>query len=111
YHLLLKHYYIRITGVMERAMDFLESSLGPKYETTLIEFVEEFPPLSVYQGKNTAREYLTTNLANFGDLGRGVRAAVIEEMLLVKTKNNNPALRAYSDLFDDSVLNSSEYDE
>ncbi len=111
YHLLLKHYYIRRTGVMERAMEFLQSSLGSNYETTLIKFIEEFPPMSVFQGERTAGEYLTTNLANFGDLGRGVRAAAIEEMLLIKTNNNNPALRAYKDLFDELVMNGSEYND
>ncbi len=111
YHLLLKHYYIRRTGIMERAMDVLQSNIGPNYESILIKFTEEFPPTSVFEGEKTANEYLAGNIANFGQLGRGVHAVAIEEMLLVNNANNNPALRPYRDLFDESVMNQSAYKE
>jgi len=111
YHLLLKHYYIRRTGIMERAMEFLQSSFSSNYETTLTKFTEEFPPMSVLQGEKTAGDYLIANVANFGRLGRGVHAVAVEEMLLINNANNNPALRPYKDLFDESVMNGSPYKE
>ncbi len=43
YHILLKHFYGRYTGVMGRAMGMLQSSLGSKYDLTLGKFTEEYP--------------------------------------------------------------------
>ena len=111
YHILLKHYYGRYTGVMGRAMGVLQSSLGSNYDLTLSIFTEEFPPMSVFRGEMTAGIYLSTKAPYFGDFGRGVRAAVIEDMLLVNNSNNNPALDHYKDLFDASVMNGSAYKE
>ena len=68
YHILLKHFYSRYTGVMGRAMGMLQSNLGSKYDLTLSKFTEEFPPMSVYRGETTAGVYLSTNVPNFGDL-------------------------------------------
>src|SRR5690606_14767667 len=111
YHILLKHFFGRYTGVMGRAMGMLQSNLGSRYDLTLSKFTEEFPPLSVFRGEVTAGVYLSTKVANFGDFGRGVRAATIEEMLLVNNANKNPALARYRDLFDESVMNGSSYNE
>ena len=111
FHILLKHYYSRYTGVMGRAMGMLQSNLGSKYDLTLTKFTEEFPPLSVFHGKVTAGVYLATKTPNFGDFGRGVRAAAIEEMLLIDNVNKNPAASRYKELFDEVVLNNSAYKE
>ena len=104
YHILLKHFYSRYTGVMGRAMGVLQSNLGSKYDLTLGKFTEEFPPMSVFRGEVTAGVYLSTKVPHFGDFGRGVRAATIEEMLLVNNSNRNPALNRYKDLVDESVM-------
>ncbi|HNO95273.1 MAG TPA: alpha-amylase family glycosyl hydrolase, partial [Anaerolineales bacterium] len=45
----------------------------------------------------------------FGDFGHGVRAAAIEEMLLINNANKNPALAPYMDLFDENVMNGSAF--
>ncbi len=111
YHILLKHFYSRYTGVMGRAMGVLQSNLGSKYDLTLGKFTEEFPPMSVFRGEVTAGVYLSTNVPHFGDFGRGVRAATIEEMLLVNNSNRNPALNRYKDLVDESVMTGSPYKE
>ncbi len=111
YHILLKHFYARYTGVMGRAMGVLQSSLGSKYDLTLSQFTEEFPPMVVFRGETTAGIYLLTKPPHFADQGRGVRAAVIEEMLLINNSNSNPALNRYKDLIDDSVMNGSAYRE
>lgn len=111
YHILFKQYYSRYTGVMGRAMGMLQSSLGSRYDLTLTKFTEQFPPMSVFRGEVTAGVYLSTQVPNFGDFGRGVRAAAIEEMLLVNNANKNPAIRRYRDLFDESVMEGSAYTE
>jgi glycosidase len=111
YHLILKHYSRTYSGVMGRAMGLLQSSLGSSYESTLIKFTEEFPPLAVFSGEKTAGIYLATQVPQFGDLSRGVRAAAIEEILLIYNANQNPALREYRDLFDDAVMSGSSYKE
>jgi len=111
YHILLKHFYGRYTGVMGRAMGMLQSNLGSKYDLTLSKFTEEFPPMSVYRGETTAGVYLSTRAPYFGDFGRGVRAVAIEEMLLINNSNGNPALNRYKDLIDESAMNGSAYKE
>jgi glycosidase len=110
YHILLKHYYSHYTGVMGRAMGALQSNLGSKYDLTLSKFTEEFPPKAVFRGEMTAGVYLSAK-PNYGDFGRGVRAAAIEEMLIIHTTNKNPAIKPYLDLFDESVLKGSAYQE
>ena len=109
YHILLKHFYSRYTGVMGRAMGNLQSNLGSKYDLTLNTFTEEFPPKSVFKGEVTAGVYLSTTMPSIGDFGRGVRFAAIEEMLLINNANNNPALNQYQDLFDASSLKPTPY--
>lgn len=111
YHILLRNYSSRYTGVMGRAMGSLQSTLGSKYDLTLTKFTEEFPPKSVFRGEVTAGVYLAARLPNFGDSGHGVRAAAIEEMLLIHNANKNPALKSYKDLFDESVMNGSAFKE
>ncbi len=111
YHILLKHFFGRYTGVMGRAMGMLQSNLGSKYDLTLGKFTEEFPPMAVFRGEMLAGVYLATKIPHFGDFGRGVRAATIEEMLLINNANNNPALLLYKDLLDDVVMKQSPYKE
>ncbi|MDP1546545.1 MAG: alpha-amylase family glycosyl hydrolase, partial [Anaerolineales bacterium] len=109
YHILLKHFYSRYTGIIGRAMGMLQSNLGSKYDLTLTRFTEEFPPLSVFRGEVTAGVYLATKSPGFGDLGRGVRAAAVEEMILIDNTNKNPAMSRYKDLFDETALSGSAY--
>lgn len=111
YHILLRHYYSRYTGVMARAMGSLQSTLGSKYDLTLTKFTEEFPPMAVFRGEISAGTYLATKTANVGEMGYGVRVAAIDEMLLVDNANKNPAIAPYRDLFDASVMNGSEFGE
>ncbi len=111
YHILLRRYFEKHTGAMSRAMGMLQSNLGSKYDLTLTRFTEEFPPMAVFRGEMSAGVYLSTKVPHFGDFGRGVRAATIEEMLLINNANNNPALKEYKDLFDDSGMAQSAYKE
>ncbi|MBL8100121.1 MAG: alpha-amylase [Anaerolineales bacterium] len=111
YHILLKHFHSRYTGIMGRAMGHLQSNLGSKYDLILTKFTEEFPPKAVFKGEMNAGIYLSTKLPDAADFGRGVRFATIEEMMLIHNANNNPAIKPYLDLFDDSSLQSTPYKE
>ncbi len=110
FHILLKHFHGRYTGVMGRAMGVLQSSLGSKYDLTLGKFTDEYPPTAVFRGEVTAGVYLS-KAPNASDFGRGRRAAAIEEMLLINNSNNNPAINRYRDLFDESVMKGTPYKE
>ena len=109
FHVILKNYYSQFTGVMGRAMGMLQANLGSKYDLTLTKFTDEFPPLSVFRGEVTAGMYLLSRTPNFGDLSHGVRAAAIEEILLINNSNQNPAAAKYKDLMDDAVMGESSY--
>jgi len=110
YHILLERFFSKYTGVMGRAMGFLQSNLGSKYDLTLSKFTEEFPPLSVFRGEVTAGVYLATKVPHVGSFGRGVRGATIEEMLLINNANRNPALPSYKDLMDEAIMGETAYE-
>ena len=62
-------------------------------------FVEQFPPVAVYQGKIPETEYLrdrTTGVEN--------THITLEEMILLFLANENPAFSRYLELFDDTLL-------
>ncbi len=103
-HLLIRHYEQQNPGMMSRAFGFLQASLDARLDDALVKFTEEFPPTPVYLGHETVQEYL------FGvSHGTEHRLVSMEEMLLVNIANQNPALEAYRELFDDSVLGQTAY--
>ena len=90
----------RRPAVMEEALAYLTDHLGAgAVEELLTTFVALFPPVAVYKGQLTAADYL-------GDarVGKEVRAAVLEELLLLWLTNANPAAKPFAELFDDSSL-------
>lgn len=103
-HLLIRHYEQQNPGVMGRALASLELSLGNGLNVALLKFVREFPPQSVYAGRESPEAYLAGS-------SRGIPhgQVALEEMLLVKIANSNPALETYKELFDDSVLKDTAY--
>ena len=86
-----------------RALAGLESSLGAEEtDALLLAFTEDFPPRDVYKGKTTAPDWLggrTDGVSN--------RVLALEELLLLKLANDNPAFEPFRELFDDSVLRTS----
>lgn len=92
--------------VMEQALEQLEFSLGTeKLDAILLLFTQEFPPLAVYQRRQTPHEYL----AGKSEHGSN-RANTLEEIILLWVANKNPALSPYLELFDDTSLSyGSEY--
>jgi glycosidase len=87
-------------GVMQEALDWLNGMLGKNdLDHTLLLFVQEFPPQSVYTRELSPQDYLdsTTN-------GISNRQVALEELLLLWLANANPAFSPYRELFDDSRL-------
>jgi glycosidase len=87
-------------AVMEDAVGWLASRLGDAaLQQTLLAFVEDFPPVSVYRGRQTAAEWLTGSTQ-----GNSHRAVALEELILLWLSNLNPAFRPFQELFDDREL-------
>ena len=106
FHLIIRQYEKQNPGVITRALDSLQSNLGARLDETLFKFINEFPPVAVYQGNQSVQEYLS-NSTN----GISHKQVSIEEMLLVNVTNNNPAAQSYKELFDDSVLRQTAYSD
>jgi glycosidase len=82
------------------ALAWFEARLGqPALEATLLAFVNEFPPLTVYRGEQGAAEWL-------GGATGGVphRAVALEELMMLWLANLNPAFQPLQELFDDQRL-------
>ena len=71
----------------------------------LFEFIAEFPPVAVYQGKQSAEEYLNQELPEepTGRI-RSNREATLEEMALLHLANENLAFRPFGIMFNDKKL-------
>ena len=72
----------------------------------LYEFIAEFPPVAVYQGKQSAEDYLNQELPEepTGRI-RTNREATLEEMALLHLANENLAFRPFAIMFNDRKLN------
>ena len=82
------------------AQEYLKAQLGAEeLEYTLLQFVRDFPPASVYRGERTPEEYLE-------DTSEGVsnRDLALEELLMLYLSNQNRAFKKYDELFDDTAL-------
>jgi glycosidase len=83
-----------------KALTWLENSIGAEeLDKALLQFVQEFPPMPVYQGQLTVEEYFTSNTNGISN-----RQITLEEMLMLWIANANPAFGPYIELFDDSNL-------
>ncbi|MGA2989042.1 MAG: alpha-amylase family glycosyl hydrolase [Candidatus Korobacteraceae bacterium] len=85
------------------ALAWFEARLGkPALETTLLAFVDEFPPVAVYRGEQNAAEWLR---GATGEVPH--RAVALEELMMLWLANLNPAFKPLKELFDDEPLASS----
>jgi glycosidase len=103
-HLVIRQYERQNPAVMARAFEALQSKLGARLQETLNRFLDAFPPMPVYHGQQSVKEYLSTSTAE-----KANKEVAIEEMLLLSIANNNPAMHPYKELFDDAVLAASAY--
>ena len=101
FHLIVSQYYQEYgKDIREALYTELISKLGKeKVESTLEAFLNEFPPVEVYQGKISLKDYLTGETE-----GVSHYQLALEELLMLWLTNANPAAEPYSELFDDSKL-------
>ncbi|AEJ20713.1 alpha-amylase family glycosyl hydrolase [Gracilinema caldarium] len=86
--------------VLQTTMDALEQQLGEQAVNKLLtSFVELFPPQSVYEKKRTVAEYLKES-----DEGTPNRLLVLEELMLLRLANENPAFEPFAFMFSDETL-------
>ena len=105
-HIVIRQYEIQNPGTMARAVARMENSLGKvNFEKAQLKFLDEFPPISVYQKQVWAADYL-----NAYSNGRAHRQTTLEEMLLLYVTNLNPAVQPYKELFDDTPLKPAGYE-
>ncbi|MFY9397844.1 MAG: alpha-amylase family glycosyl hydrolase, partial [Desulfomonilia bacterium] len=84
--------------VMAEAYSHAQEKAG-EVEETLGVFTDHFPPVAVYQGRISARDYLSGATA-----GTRNRFISLEEMIMLFLANENPAFMQFLELFDDSPL-------
>ena len=71
----------------------------------LLQFSEEFPPVEVYKGKISAKEYLEKECMDAGTgVMRSNREQTLEELILLHLANENPAFSPFAVLFNDLEL-------
>ncbi|MBP1746460.1 MAG: hypothetical protein H6Q54_1075, partial [Deltaproteobacteria bacterium] len=86
--------------IMGKALISLYDSKGRENVDKAIRvFIDEFPPLAVYQQELTLEEYFAGKTE--GILNKHI---ALEEMLLLWLANMNPAFSLFRELFDDSNL-------
>ncbi|HEX6880153.1 MAG TPA: alpha-amylase family glycosyl hydrolase [Terriglobales bacterium] len=86
--------------VMLDALSFFQVRLGEEQlDRTLLTFVEHFPTVEVFRGKQTAAEWLNARTGRTPH-----RAIALEEMIMLWLSNQNPAFKPFEELFDDDPL-------
>jgi len=100
-HMVVQLYRQQINAkVMQEALDWIAGMLGKEeVDHTLLQFVQEFPPINVYLKSLSAQEYL-----NSTSNGISNQQIVLEELLLLWLANVNPAFSPFQELYDDSHL-------
>ncbi len=106
-HALIAHYRSHCDpDVMGKALAWFESRAGRGNMRHLLHaFVEEFPNVAIYRGRQTVAGWLRQSTG-----GMAHREVALEELLLLWLANTNPAFAPFKELFDDSRLaNASVY--
>ena len=82
------------------ALDAIDRELGPqRVDQALTGFLGEFPPVSVHHGTHSAAAWLAESSA-----GVPHRALALEELLMLRLANENPAIAPFRELLDDRTL-------
>ncbi|MFA5833252.1 MAG: alpha-amylase family glycosyl hydrolase [Bacteroidota bacterium] len=102
----ISHFLVRIydeqenPGVVKRAYKHLEKVFGiEQLEKTLLQFVKEFPPKSVYKDQQTEKAYFDSVTSS-----RPHKEIALEELIMLHLSNINPAHSKIKELFDDTNL-------
>ncbi|MDZ7626549.1 MAG: alpha-amylase family glycosyl hydrolase [Ignavibacteriaceae bacterium] len=101
FHLLIRRYEESDNpGVFGKAINHLMNEISESnLQKTLLAFVEEFPPLMVYNNELTPQEYL-----NSGQEGKSNKEIILEEIILLHMENSNPAASNLRELYADDNL-------
>jgi glycosidase len=85
---------------LDRALADLEGALGARdLDGLLLAFVERFPPISVFEGRESEAAWLAGHSE-----GSANRELALEELLLLRLANENPAFAPFRFLFDETLL-------
>lgn len=103
-HYVLRLYSKELKGSFaELAVTNLEKKVGDKRTQACVrKFVQNFPPVAVYQDQVSAEDFLEANYDNVSGWGQE-----FEEMLMLWIENQNPGYDSAKDLIDDSSLEKS----
>ncbi len=101
FHLLIRNYEENNKkGIFRDGIDYLKKNLTEdELDKTLLKFVEEFPPLSVYQNKVKAIDYLKGKTEK-----KDNREIILEELIILNLENINPAIHQLKELYTDENL-------
>lgn len=101
FHLLIRKYENdNKKSVFRDGIDYLKKNLTEhELDKTLLKFVEEFPPLPVYQNKIKAIEYLNGKTES-----KENREIILEELIILNLENINPATHQLKELYTDEKL-------
>ncbi|MEZ4633221.1 MAG: alpha-amylase family glycosyl hydrolase [Deinococcales bacterium] len=102
-HHLIAQFETQKPGFMQRVYQHLCQELDS--DSTLKTFVEHFPPVLVYLKELSPEAYLNLKADD------SHKHISLEEMLLLKLANENPALSKFHECFDDAPLASSGYQQ
>ena len=93
-------------SLMSGMVEEIETAIGKEnLDKLLMTFMEEFPPVEVFQKKRTAEEYLSDiAIDSATNTERPNREQVLEEMIMLLLANENPAFKPFKILFDDEKL-------
>ncbi len=101
FHLLIRKYEeTNNKSVFKNGIDYLKNKLtADELDKTLLKFVEEFPPLPVYQNKVKAIEYLKGKTET-----KENREIILEELIILNLENINPATHQLKEFYTDEKL-------
>jgi hypothetical protein len=102
FHYVCSQYRLRVSPAFFQGMaEAIESSVGKGALSKLLEsFTREFPPVAVYQKKASAAAWLAGNDAS----GMPNRLVALEELMMLRLANENPAFEPFFRLFSDKQL-------
>jgi len=104
-HAVLAEYRQHHPNVMNEALSWFGARVSTEgLEKTLLAFVQHFPPVAVYRGRQSAAEWLAGSSE-----GISHRTVALEELLMLWLENINPAFQPFSELFDDDPLTDTAY--
>ena len=100
HHIVARYRKEKNPRLLDQTIARLEAQLGAAdVDEVLLRFTEQFPPLAVHRGQMNAATYLTRSTE-----GTPNRQIALEELLMLWVSNRNPAMKPFSELFDDSAL-------